>query len=157
MTAYEEPEMGVCVFGGVEAKDTNPKDVVGATKSPLDVVPHTALHYAAMAFYEGRTKYGGYNWRVAGVRTSIYVAALLRHTTKFWNGEWADPKTHVPHLASVLACAAIILDAKHVGKLTDDRPPPADMAALEAEVAEVVRHLNELHAHIHPTHHHAKD
>ena len=130
----------------------NPKDVIDATKLPLGVVPDTVAIYAAMAFAEGATKYGSYNWRAAGVRASIYKAALERHLMKWWNGEWADPATHVPHLASVIACAGIIADARLCGKLTDDRPLPADMPQLIAEAEEIVAHVARLNASKNPKH-----
>lgn len=107
----------------MNSKDTNPKDAIGQTKLPLDLVPDTAIAYMAMAFLEGALKYGRYNWRIAGVRWSIYQSAFERHRMKVTAGEWADPKTGVPHLASMMACLAIILDAYTCGKLIDDRPP----------------------------------
>lgn len=135
----------------------NPKDKIGSTKLPLDVVPDTVGIYAAMAFAEGASKYGAYNWRVAGVRFSIYMAAMRRHQKKLWNGEWADVKTHVPHLASIIACAGIIADAKLCGKLTDDRPPPADIPGLIAEAEAVIAHLARLNADKNPHHYTAAD
>jgi hypothetical protein len=121
---------------------TNPKDVLAVSKLPLHLVPDTVKVYAALAFAEGAAKYGGYNWRVAGVRASVYRSALERHLAKWWNGEWADEKTGVPHLASIIACAGILLDANAVGKLTDDRPPAAPLGpiidGMEADVRRVV-------------------
>jgi hypothetical protein len=108
-----------------ETKNTNPKDAIGSTKLPLDLVPDTAVGEMALAFLEGALKYGKFNWRVEGVRASIYIAAARRHLAKFVNGEDEDQATLVPHLASVMACCAIILDAKVSGKLVDDRPPVA--------------------------------
>jgi hypothetical protein len=71
---------------------------------------------------EGDCKYGSYNYREKGVQAHVYHAALRRHLAKWWNGEWADPDTAVPHLASVLACAGILIDAVCCHKLNDDRP-----------------------------------
>lgn len=123
-------------------KPTNPKDALAVSKLPLHLVPDTVKIYAALAFAEGAAKYGGYNWRVAGVRASVYRSALERHLAKWWNGEWADEKTGVPHLASIIACAGILLDANAVGKLTDDRPPVAPLGPIidrmEADVRRVV-------------------
>jgi hypothetical protein len=141
----------------VDAKPTNPKDAIGSSKLPLNLVPDTLAVYAAASFAEGASKYGAMNWRVAGVRASIYRAALERHLKKWWNGEDCDPKTKVPHLASVIACAAILLDADVVGKLTDDRPPKADMGALIEGMERVVKHVYEMHAHLTPHHHTAAD
>lgn len=135
-----------------DIKCTNPKDALGATKLPLHLVPDSVSIAAAMSFAEGASKYGAYNWRAAGVRTSIYVSALRRHLTKFWNGEDCDPATNVPHLASIIACAGILLDAEACGKLNDDRPPRADMEAAIAQAEAVVRHVFAMHADRAPHH-----
>lgn len=127
-------------------KPTNPKDAIGTDKLPLELVPDVIPAYAALGFLEGATKYGRFNWRAAGVRSSIYVAAARRHLSKWWNGEDADPTTQVPHLASVLACIGIILDADASGKLTDDRPPKQDMGRIIEELEKLVPKLKALHA-----------
>jgi hypothetical protein len=135
-----------------ELKPTNPKDAIGSGKLPLNLVPDTVRVLAAMSFAEGASKYGAYNWRAAGVRMSIYMAAMGRHQVKLWNGEWADPKTRVPHLASIIACAGIIEDARICGKLVDDRPPPADMERYIAEAEAIIRHVASMNAHLNPHH-----
>lgn len=123
-------------------KPTNPKDALAVAKLPLHLVPDTIEAYAALAFAEGASKYGAYNWRVAGVLASVYHSALKRHLASWHNGEDADPVTGVPHLASVIACAGILLDADFCGKLIDDRPPVAAVGerirAAEAEVTKVI-------------------
>jgi hypothetical protein len=106
-----------------DTKPSNPKDIVGAKKLDLGLVPDTAVAALATAFLEGALKYGRYNWRVAGVSASTYHAALRRHIAKWWNGQDNDPETQVSHLANAMACIAIIFDAEVYGKLTDDRPP----------------------------------
>ena len=126
-----------------DLKPTNPKDAIGAGKLPLELVPDTLVAYAALAFFEGASKYGRFNWRVAGVRASIYRAAAGRHLAKWWNGEDCDPETGVPHLASVVACCGIILDADLCGKLTDDRPPAAPVGRLIDQLAQAVEHLKD--------------
>lgn len=132
------------------SKDTNPKDAVGMTKLPLDLVPDTLMIYASLSFAEGALKYGKFNWRVAGVRASIYIAALERHLAKYKNGEWADASTGVPHLSSILACVGILLDAYTVGKLTDDRPPYAPVATLIDQLTPIVLQLKEKFKNFHP-------
>lgn len=141
----------------VSLKLTNTKDAIGSTKLPLNLVPDTVSLFAALSFAEGASKYGAYNWRSAGVRASIYRAALDRHLKKWWNGEDADPKTGVPHLASVIACAGIILDAGVCGKLTDDRPPRAALGNLIEQMEATVKSLYEMHAHMTPHHHSIQD
>lgn len=125
-------------------KPTNPKDAIGSGKLPLELVPDTVTIFASLAYLEGALKYGRFNWRIAGVRASIYRAALQRHLNKWWNGEWEDPKTKVPHLASVIACAGIILDAHVLGKLIDDRPPISPIGYLIDDSENLVAHLKEL-------------
>jgi hypothetical protein len=134
----------------IDLKPTNPKDVIGSGKLPLELVPDTGVMYAALSFLEGALKYGRFNWRVAGVRNSIYVAAMRRHLAKYWNGEDVDLETGVPHLSSVLACAMIILDAQVCGKLTDDRPPAVDVGRLLTAMQEDVARLQSKFAEHHP-------
>lgn len=105
------------------SKATNPKDAIATTKLALDLVPDSGVIYASMAFLEGALKYGKFNWRIAGVRWSVYDAALERHRMKLRAGEWVDPVTGVPHIASMIACLMIIADAHENDKLVDDRPP----------------------------------
>ncbi len=122
-------------------KDTNPKDAAATTRLDLSLFPSSAIAYGALALTEGDLKYGGYNWRVAGVKASVYLAACARHLAKWTNGEDADPDTHVPHLANALACIAILIDATESDKLNDDRPPAQDMKPFLTEAQEVVKHL----------------
>ena len=141
----------------MESKDTNPKDAIAGSKLPLHLVPDTIPIFAALAFTEGAAKYGAYNWRIAGVKASVYISALERHMMKYKNGEWADSKTGVPHLASVLACAGILLDANLCGKLTDDRPP-SNMTSETIDACEhTVSHIKSLFSDKDPYHYTIKD
>lgn len=128
----------------IDAKDTNPKDAIGCKKLPMDLCPDTITVFASLALLEGALKYGKFNWRIAGVRASIYIAACRRHMTKFNNGEWADPETNIPHLASVIACAGIMLDAWLCGKLVDDRPPRHPLPEAIDKLAGMVEHLQQM-------------
>ena len=122
-------------------KPTNPKDAIGTEKLPMHLIPGPAKAAMALAFLEGALKYGKYNWRVAGVRTSIYLDAMERHLEKYKNGENCDPVTGVPHLASIMACCAIIIDASVHEKLNDDRPPSGPTSDYIDSLAQNVRHL----------------
>ena len=113
-----------------DAKLTNPKDAFGSAKIDMGLVPWTLMVCAARAFLEGALKYGRFNWRICGVRSSIYHAALLRHIAKWWNGQDYDKKTRVHHLDNAIACLTIIRDAELYGKLNDDRPPCPDPDAM---------------------------
>lgn len=136
------PLLGSGALSMSDTKPTNPKDAFGNIKPHVELVPDTAMLFMSLAFIEGASKYGRYNWRVLGVRASVYRAAGDRHRQKWWNGEWADPKTKVPHLASSMACDAIVLDAMACGMLIDDRPPSChDFGALVEEAEQVVAHI----------------
>jgi hypothetical protein len=139
-------------------KLTNPKDEIGTTKLPLHAVPDTATIFMALAFAEGQSKYGAFNWRVAGARVSIYIAAARRHIAKWMAGEECDSKTGVHHLASAMACLAIILDARLVGKLTDDRPPSiGSLPGLIDDFEDVVKHLYNINSGHTPRHYTIED
>lgn len=136
----------------ITVKESNPKEAIGSTKLDMSLVPSSAVAFLASAFTEGALKYGSYNWRVAGVRASTYIAACLRHIFKWWNGEKTDPATKVYHLANAMACLAIVLDAEVCKMLTDDRPPKADMAKLLDELGVTVAHLKEMSKDMKPRH-----
>lgn len=127
-----------------DKKATNPKDDVATSRLDLSLFPATARAYGALAMTEGDLKYGGFNYRTAGVRVSIYYAAANRHLDKWFNGEWADSKTQVPHLASALACISVIIDGIECGNVTDDRPPTCDVASLLDDMEDKVKHLQKL-------------
>ena len=128
-------------------KLTNPKDVLGQTKLPLHLWPVSATTLGSLALLDGAGKYGRANWRIAGVRASIYVDAAMRHITAWFEGQDADPESELPHLAHALACLAIIVDAQAAGMLRDDRLPAGGAAALRAQLTPHVKRLLDKHAH----------
>lgn len=128
----------------MNTKPTNPKDRMATNRLDLTLFPSTAIAYGALAMTEGDCKYGGYNYRVRGVSTSTYIAALFRHIGRYYNGQWADPKTKVPHLGSALACIAVIVDAYERNVLNDDRPPKVDMQGLLEQFEGITEHLHSI-------------
>ncbi len=143
-------EPGAAALAPKPSNSVNPKDAIGMNKLPLGLVPDTALAIFSLAFLEGATKYGRFNWRAVGVRSSIYHDALRRHIASWWNGEDTDPATGVPHLANAAACIAIILDAQAVEKLNDDRPPRAPVGSLLRQLASDVPRIKALFADANP-------
>jgi hypothetical protein len=103
-------------------KPSNPKDLIGSTKPGISAIPLPVLYMLGAAMTEG-TKYGRHNYRVVGVRASVYFDAAFRHMADYWEGQTTDPDSGLPHLAKAMACFAIILDADENEMLTDDRPP----------------------------------
>lgn len=118
-----------------DTKDTNPKDISAVTvgKVPLGLFPDTARVAGAMAMLEGACKYGAYNYRIMGIRTSVYLDAIDRHLVSFRNGEVIDPDSGLPHLWKALASIAVLIDATETGLVTDDRPPSAPIQTMLAE------------------------
>lgn len=114
----------VLAHHGAETKPSNPKDVIGSTKPPLSCVPTGPLYEVGAAMLDGSAKYGRHNWRVIGVRSSVYYDAALRHLMKWWEGEEFDQDSGCHHLAHAVACCLIVRDAANLGQLTDDRPVP---------------------------------
>lgn len=131
-------------FSSDAEKPTNPKDIIGTDKVPMNMVPATTIAYLALGHLEGNLKYGRSNWRETGVKASVYLDALQRHIKKFDDGQWADPQTKVPHLANALACLSIIVDAYECGVLVDDRPKQGAGPATIDRLSGVVKHLREL-------------
>lgn len=133
-------------------KDTNPKDLVASNKVPLHLVPQSVNVAMAMAFLEGASKYGAFNWRATGVRASVYFSALQRHLTAWINGEEIDPDSGLPHTFKMAACVAIIIDAHVAGVLVDDRPIEAPIAAMMTALEPTVKAIKEKHADKNPRH-----
>lgn len=110
----------------------NPKDLIGATKPPLHLLPSAALIEMAMVMGEGARKYGPFNWREPGkaVGSQAYTSAAMRHILAYQDGEDIDPESGRPHLALAMAGLGILIDAKSCGNMVDDRPTPAPTAQM---------------------------
>lgn len=107
----------------METKETNPKDAVGVKKVPLHVVSSPVLMEIGLAMLEGDRKYGGHNYRVAGVRASVYYDALMRHAMSWWEGEDIDRDSGLSHITKALSTLTVLRDAMLNDMWTDDRPP----------------------------------
>lgn len=103
----------------------NPKTVVSKDKPDLWCVPDTALFYMGAAMRHGAEKYGRMNWRVTGARFSVYINAMQRHLSSLKEGHDIDRESGLPHLAHIMAGAAVLLDAIVCGVAHDDRAPTA--------------------------------
>lgn len=107
----------------MDEKPTNPKDAVGIEKAPMSAVPCGVLMELGLAMLEGARKYGRHNYRVSGVRASVYYDAAMRHLMSYWEGEDNDTDSGISHVTKAIACLVVLRDAKMNAKLTDDRPP----------------------------------
>jgi len=130
----------------------NPKDAIGSGKLPLHLWPATASALGSLGLLDGMLKYGRSNWRVAGVRASIYVDAAQRHLAKWFEGQDNDVDSGLPHFAHALACIAILVDAQAAGKLNDDRMVAGGYLEMLDALTPHVARLKELHAGKDPKH-----
>lgn len=100
----------------------NPKKKYGDQKPRLSFMPTSILLQVARVFELGAGKYGLKNWRRQAVDASTYHDAIFRHLTAwFEGGEDIDDESGQSHLAHIIACAMILMDAKNLGMLVDDR------------------------------------
>ena len=102
----------------------NPKDLIGAKKAPLGVVPASLVPFVAPAMAVGANKYGPYNWRAQKVQAMTYVEAAQRHLLAWVDGQEVAEDTGVHHIAHALAGLAILADAIAANNLIDNRPQP---------------------------------
>lgn len=117
--------------GGFAEYDTlqsgiNPKDLIGAKKPDLSLIPTTAMVYMAKCMTNGAAKYGPFNWREEGkpVQTRTYVAAAMRHLIAYLDGEDNAKDSGLPHLGHAMAGIAVLVDAIECGNSVDNRPNP---------------------------------
>jgi hypothetical protein len=113
----------------------DPKKAHAVQKAPLHLNPPAGAILQSYAQLNGATKYGPFNWRKSEeVELMTYLGAIMRHVACIIDGEDAevDPKTgiKVDHLGAIMASAAIVADARSIGKLIDNRPPKGAAAEM---------------------------
>lgn len=113
--------------------DSNPKDLIGATKTPLTLIPPEGLKHIALAMQNGAKKYGAYNWRNKKVQYMIYLDAILRHALSLIDREDIAEDSQVHHLGHIGANVAILLDAIKYGCLIDNRPENPNHGKIESK------------------------
>lgn len=120
-------------------KPTNPKDIAAISKVPFTRVPYPVLAEAAVALHEGALKYGGYNWREAGVQASVYIDAVGRHLGAWFEGEDIDPESGLSHITKAIAGLMVLRDGMIADNWVDDRPQGCDgfIKALNEKMAEL--------------------
>ncbi len=101
---------------------TNPKDLLGAKKTPITLLPIEGVRQGALAMKHGADKYGPYNWRDKKVQALIYADAMIRHIYEWIDGFDKDKDSGLHPLAHVVANGALVLDAIKYGNLIDNRP-----------------------------------
>lgn len=100
----------------------NPKEAAGAKKPAVwSVFPRWVSLLVGRVMQTGAAKYGKFNYRDTAIAISTYEDAMERHAQLWFDGEDNDSESGVSHLAHVIACATLLLDAQATGKLVDDR------------------------------------
>lgn len=145
--AFDEQQMRLTRSGSeshTNDKPTNPKDAVGIRKwRQFATVPMTVIAEVGAALFEGARKYGRHNYRVAGVRASVYVDAAIGHIAQWWEGEDRDPDTGLSHITKAMASLVVLRDAMIQDMLTDDRPPAAKLDRVREEMQEIIDRMFE--------------
>jgi hypothetical protein len=122
------------------SKDTNPKDAVSTKKVPMSTVSAAVLAEVSIGMLEGARKYGRHNYRIAGVRASVYYDATLRHLMQWWEGEDIDPDSGLSHVTKAITSLVVLRDSMIQKNWVDDRPPQSPegwMRNLQPRIDEV--------------------
>ena len=104
-------------------KPSNPKDLVGVLKVPMSTVSAPVMAEVALGMLEGACKYGRHNYRMVGVRSSVYYDAAMRHLMAWWEGQDTDPASGLHHVTKAITSLVVLRDAMLHGMCDDDRPP----------------------------------
>ena len=96
------------------------------------------LRRVTIAFLEGALKYGRHNYRVVGVRASVYVDAAQGHLLDYWEGQDIDPDSGLHHIDKAIASLFVLRDAQLRSMCTDDRPPKSNVEDDKAEMQIIV-------------------
>lgn len=123
---YEE---GAEAVEHAPAEGVDPKGEAGSKKAPMWLLPPRALEAAAWVHGLGAKKYGPWNWRATRVKASTYISAIIRHLKLgYERGEDIDVESGQSHLAHIIACCNILIDAAAHGCLDDDRAKGEEVA-----------------------------
>lgn len=127
------------------SKATNPKDAVGSRKWRVYfTVPPRVIWEIGVALLEGALKYGRFNWRVAGVRVTVYTDAAKGHIDQFLEGENIDPDSGLHHITKAIASLVVLRDGLLDGNVYDDRQPKVkDLGAYREQMQKTVDALLE--------------
>lgn len=124
-------------------KDTNPKDAVGVRKwRQFCTIPWTVIWEVGVAMLEGARKYGRHNYRISGVRGSVYIDATIGHLTQWFEGEDIDADSGMNHITKAISSLMTMRDAMINNKFIDDRPPKVNLDEirnrLQVKVEEII-------------------
>ena len=122
-----------------EVKKQNPKDEIG-TKKPrfYSGLPANVTKEVSIGMMEGAIKYGRHNYRITGVRASVYIDATIGHLFDYWEGQDTDPDSNLHHITKAIASLYVLRDAQMRNMCEDDRPPKSDVEGDKIRLQAVV-------------------
>ena len=128
--------------GGTVSKETNPKDAI-STKKPrfYSGLPANVTKEVSIGMMEGAMKYGRHNYRVTGVRASVYIDATIGHILDYWEGQDMDPESNLHHITKAIASLYVLRDSQMRNMCEDDRPPKSDVEGDKLRLQVVVDEL----------------
>lgn len=120
----------------LDVKASNPKDSIGSKKPrSFRAMSWHVIRIVSLGMFEGGMKYGFHNYRMAGVRASVYFDASIEHLSSWWEGQDIDPDSNLNHVAKAIASLFVLYDAMIQEKWVDDRPPNfVDLNKLKAQL-----------------------
>ena len=125
-----------------KVKKQNPKDEIG-TKKPrfYSGLPANVTKEVSIGMMEGAIKYVRHNYRIAGVRASVYIDATIGHLFDYWEGQDIDPDSNLHHITKPIASLYVLRDAQMRNMCEDDRPPKSDVEGDKIRLQAVVDEL----------------
>lgn len=124
------------------SKLSNPKDALSIRKwRQFSCIPLSVISEIGVGMLEGARKYGPFNWRQGGARSSVYVDAALGHIMQWQEGEDIDADSGLSHITKAITSLVVLRDAMLQGVLVDDRPPAARLDELRAGLQTVVERI----------------
>ena len=101
-----EPNSGL-FFDPVDEETEGQKD--DSEKIRMDLLPFESLEAVAKVLTFGAKKYAANNWQKVDNAESRYVGALLRHLSKYLQGEEKDGESGLSHLSHVATNALFLV------------------------------------------------
>lgn len=113
----------------LKKNEVDPKLGVGSKKPSTAAIPPISILLLGLAMKDGEKKYGRFNWRKTKVDNSVYYDAAMRHLLSYWDGEEKAKDSNIEHLAHVMACCAILIDAHYTNSCLDTRDPTLNVTS----------------------------
>lgn len=78
-------------------------------KPRWSLLPKGVLGWVIKVLMHGSEKYGDNNWMNVKPFKERYYNAAKRHINEYWEGEFFDKESGLPHLAHAICCLMFLL------------------------------------------------